>query len=123
MARYHLSRQFTQWLPLVNQPNPNLGLGNPLLLTDGTVIAHEACGPTWWRLTPDFYGSYINGTWKQIASLPSGYAPLYFGSAVLPDGRVMMMGGEYNSSTPEIARLSGQIWAPFMTPQPTNGHP
>ncbi|MFZ1053710.1 MAG: kelch repeat-containing protein, partial [Candidatus Sulfotelmatobacter sp.] len=89
-----------QWLPLVNQPNPNLGLGNPLLLTDGTVIAHEACGPTWWRLTPDFYGSYINGTWKQIASLPSGYAPLYFGSAVLPDGRVMMMGGEYNSSTP-----------------------
>ncbi|MFZ2086664.1 MAG: hypothetical protein WAU92_19395, partial [Candidatus Sulfotelmatobacter sp.] len=42
-----------QWLPLVNQPNPNLGLGNPLLLTDGTVIAHEACGPTWWRLTPD----------------------------------------------------------------------
>lgn len=86
------------WIPLVNQPNPNLGLSNPLLLTDGTVIAHEACGPQWWKLTPDQYGSYIYGTWKQIASLPGGYGPLYFGSAVLPDGRVMMMGGEYNLS-------------------------
>ena len=88
------------WVPLVNQPNASLGLGNPLLLTDGTVIAHEACGRRWWKLTPDQYGNYVNGTWKQIASLPSGYAPLYFGSAVLPDGRVMMAGGEYNSATP-----------------------
>jgi len=86
------------WIPLVNQPNANLGLGNPLLLTDGTVILHQACGPQWWRLTPDAFGSYINGTWKRIASLPTGYAPLYFGSAVLPDGRVMMAGGEYNAT-------------------------
>jgi len=86
------------WVPLANQPDVNLGLGNPLLLTDGTVILHEACGPQWWRLVPDRFGSYINGTWKRIASLPSGYAPLYFGSAVLPDGRVMMAGGEYNAT-------------------------
>jgi hypothetical protein len=86
------------WVPLVNQPNSNLGLGNPLLLTDGTVIAHEACGSTWWRLTPDQFGSYVNGTWKQIASLPAGYAPLYFGSAVLADGRVIVEGGEYNAT-------------------------
>jgi hypothetical protein len=85
-----------RWVPLVNQPNPILGLGNPLLLTDGTVIAHEACGSTWWRLAPDPFGNYVNGTWKRIASLPAGYAPLYFGSAVLPDGRVIMEGGEYN---------------------------
>jgi hypothetical protein len=88
-----------QWIPLANQPNSNLGLSNPLLLTDGTVIAHEACGPTWWRLIPDQFGSYVNGTWKRIASLPAGYAPLYFGSAVLPDGRVIVEGGEYNSAT------------------------
>ena len=85
-----------EWIPLVNQPNPLLGLSNPLLLTDGTVIAHEACGSTWWRLTPDASGSYVDGTWKRIASLPAGYAPLYFGSAVLSDGRVIMEGGEYN---------------------------
>ncbi len=85
-----------EWIPLVNQPNPVLGLSNPLLLTDGTVIAHEVCGSTWWRLTPDPFGSYVNGTWKRIASLPAGYGPLYFGSAVLPDGRVIIEGGEYN---------------------------
>ena len=88
------------WVPLASQPNPNLGLGNPLLLTDGTVILHEACGSSWHRLTPDAFGSYVNGTWSTIAPLPAGYAPLYFGSAVLPDGRVMMAGGEYNSATP-----------------------
>jgi hypothetical protein len=88
------------WVPLVNQPNVNLALGNPLLLTDGTVILHEACGSQWYRLSPDPFGSYVNGTWSKIAPLPSGYAPLYFGSAVLPDGRVMMAGGEYNSATP-----------------------
>ena len=87
-----------RWVPLNNQPNANLGLGNPLLLTDGTVIAHQSCGAQWWRLTPDPFGSYVNGTWTRIASLPSGYAPLYFGSAVLPDGRVMMAGGEYNAT-------------------------
>lgn len=87
------------WIPLANQPNANLGLGNPLLLTDGTVILHQQCGAQWWRLTPDVFGSYSRGTWKRIAALPSGYAPLYFGSAVLPDGRVMMAGGEYNSAT------------------------
>ena len=86
------------WVPLNNQPNANLGLGNPLLLTDGTVILHQACGPQWWRLTPDPSGSYVNGNWKRIASMPAGFAPLYFGSAVLPDGRVMVEGGEYNAT-------------------------
>jgi hypothetical protein len=98
-----------KWIPLVNQPNPILGLSNPLLLTDGTVIAHEACGSTWWRLRPDPFGSYVNGTWKRIASLPTGYAPLYFGSAVLADGRVIMEGGEYN--------FNGQSCNPVWTNQ------
>ncbi len=31
------------------------------------------------------------------APLPAGYAPLYFGSAVLPDGNVIIEGGEYNN--------------------------
>jgi hypothetical protein len=74
-------------------------LSNPLLLTDGTVLAHVSCTSTWWKLTPDFTGSYINGSWSQIASLPSGYDPRFFSSAVLPDGRVIVEGGEYNNST------------------------
>jgi hypothetical protein len=82
------------WTPLVNQPS--FSASNPLLLTDGSVIAHNACAPDWWRLTPDNLGSYVNGTWSRIAPLPSGYGPLYFSSAVLPDGRVIVEGGEYN---------------------------
>jgi len=72
------------------------GAANPLLLTDGTVIVQDAGCPDWWRLTPDDTGSYVNGTWTQIASLPPGYSPLYHSSAVLPDGRVIIEGGEYN---------------------------
>ena len=82
------------WTPLVNQPA--FSAGNPLLLTDGTVMAHNTCAPDWWRLTPDATGSYVNGTWTPIASMPAGYGPLYFSSAVLPDGRVIVEGGEYN---------------------------
>ncbi len=94
------------WEPLTNQPTFNPGV--MLLLTDGTVIMHSepnclTCTTTdyssWYKLTPDSSGSYVNGTWTQIASLPSGYAPLYFGSAVLPDGRVVVEGGEYNCAS------------------------
>jgi len=38
----------------------------------------------------------VNGTWLQLASLPPGYSPLYFASAVLPDGRLIVEGGEFN---------------------------
>jgi hypothetical protein len=82
---------------------------NPLLLTDATVIAID-CSPSlsgeWYKLTPDITGSYVNGTWTEIATLPVfynvdgwveiQYSPLNFASAVLPDGRVIVMGGEYN---------------------------
>ena len=84
------------WTTLNN--SPGVSLQNPLLMTDGTVIAMAPCSGSWYKLTPDNTGSYINGTWTQIASLPSGYAPLFVGSGVLPDGRVIVEGGEYNGS-------------------------
>lgn len=98
------------WQPLANQPHfvsydltdPNKpipapgGAFNPRLLTDGSVlvqnIGHYAT-PEMWKLTPDIYGSYLNGTWSQVASLP--YTPTYTASAVLADGRVIVIGGEY----------------------------
>jgi hypothetical protein len=68
-------------------------------MTDGTVIAIDGdCAGDWYKLTPDNTGSYINGTWSQIASLPAGYAPQFFGSGVLPDGRIIVEGGEHNGS-------------------------
>jgi hypothetical protein len=104
------------WQPLVSQPtflDPNCyGAANPLLLTDGSVIIQDGGCSDWWRLTPDQSGSYVNGTWTQIASLPSGYAPLYHSSAVLPDGRVIIMGGEYNFFNPVWTNL-GAIYDPI----------
>ena len=86
-----------QWTPLKNQPTFS-GAGIMLLLTDGRVMVHEeqANDQNWYTLTPDKTGSYVNGTWKKLATMPSGYAPLFFGSVVLPDGRVTVEGGEYN---------------------------
>lgn len=94
------------WQPLTNQPP--ISAGAMLLLTDGSVIVHSepnclTCTSTdyssWYKLTPDADGSYVNGSWSQLAPFPSGYAPLYFGSVVLPDGRVVVEGGEYNCAS------------------------
>ncbi|HEY1638005.1 MAG TPA: kelch repeat-containing protein, partial [Rhizomicrobium sp.] len=68
-----------------------------MLLTDGTVMAQGGNANDWWKLTPDNKGSYVNGTWTQLASFPSGYAPYANAESVLPDGRVVMAGGEYNN--------------------------
>jgi hypothetical protein len=94
---------------------PESGLSNPLLLTDGTVIAHISRSQHWYKLTPDINGSYKLGIWTPIASLPSGYAPLYFSSAVLPNGRVIIQGGEYNlnCATGEAWTSQGAIYDPI----------
>ena len=110
----------SQWQQLIN--NVPISYSNPLLMTDGTVIVHNESAQDWWKLTPDINGSYVNGTWSQIASLPAGYGPLYFGSAVLPDGRVIINGGEYNFGgfawTNKGAIYSPQInmWRPVSPP-------
>lgn len=65
-------------------------------MTDGTVIAQGNGDSDWWKLTPDNTGSYVNGTWAQLPSLPTGYVPDAFASAVLADGRLIIVGGEYN---------------------------
>src|SRR5438876_6210998 len=91
-----------RWQRLVNQPT--VLCDTALLLTDGRVMLHQYGDPhhngqgmnNWWALTPDANGSYLNGTWSQLASMSSSYGPLYFASAVLPDGRVIVEGGEYN---------------------------
>ncbi len=64
---------------LVNQPPDGAGIG--FQMTDGTVIFQGNSQSDWWKLTPDKFGSYVKGTWSQVASLPSGYVPLYFASA------------------------------------------
>ncbi|HEX4159583.1 MAG TPA: hypothetical protein VHY79_14025 [Rhizomicrobium sp.] len=67
-------------------------------MTDGTVLAQSGDENTWYKLTPDNTGSYVNGSWTQVASLQPGYQPLYFAGAVLADGRLVITGGEYNQN-------------------------
>jgi hypothetical protein len=121
------SASSSRWQLLTNQPPvlnyTECGPGNPLLLTDGTVmLADDGC-QDWWKLTPDEYGSYVNGTWTEIASTPAGYAPLYHSSAVLPDGRVIIMGGEYNFGVAVWTNLGAiydpraNTWTPVNAPE------
>ena len=98
------------WQPLTHPPGfdggPSASPTATVLLTDGTVIV----GLTW-RLTPDSSGSYVNGSWSQIAPLPAGYSPIDFASAVLPDGRLLVEGGEYNQGAKDETTL-GAIYDP-----------
>lgn len=76
-----------------------------MLLTDGSILVHEGDNVNpppyittnhWWKLTPDINGSYVNGTWTQVHDEAPDHTPLFYASAVLADGRVLVMGGEYN---------------------------
>jgi len=106
---------------LVNQPPDAAGLG--FLLTDGTVMFQGAGLSDWPKLTPDISGSYLNGTWSQLASQPAGYSPEDYASATLADGRVVITGGEYNLGTFVLTNL-GAIYDPVadawtsLAPQP-----
>ncbi len=94
---------------------PVVSVGAMLLLTDGRILVHSEpnCNGCvgkygdWYTLTPDNTGSYVNGTWKKVASLPTGYHPLFFGSAVLADGKVVVQGGEYECPT---ATTCSGVW-------------
>ncbi|MFZ0794492.1 MAG: hypothetical protein WAM65_12005 [Candidatus Korobacteraceae bacterium] len=98
------------WTPVQNVPIP---AGAIALLTDGRVMVHEeqSNAGTWYILTPDINGHYETGTWTHIPSMPSGYAPLFFGSVVLPDGRYIVEGGEYNNGNGNRGKL-GAIYDP-----------
>jgi hypothetical protein len=103
------------WTPLNHQPcstdQPCFLPGTALLLTDGGVMVEGTFSGNWYRLIPDNAGSYVNGTWSQLAPLPLGYGPLYFASAVLSDGRVIVEGGEFNYGTLEN-NTPGAIYDP-----------
>lgn len=91
-------------------------------MTDGTVMAQGYAGNDWYRLTPDINGSYVKGTWTRVADLPSGYDPLYFASAVLADGRLVISGGEYNFGQFSFTNL-GAIYDPVQNKWTSIGHP
>jgi hypothetical protein len=119
------------WTDLNNQPGASVD--TMLLATDGTVLAHEFDSPNWHRLTPNASGDYSNGTWTTIppmppnSAIPAGqngptYAPRFFGSAILDDGTLLVVGGEYNSGVNVDALAATRfdpatsVWTNLPTP-------
>src|ERR1700733_5785670 len=104
------------WTPVTTQ----FPVGIALQLTDGTILIQQFNTPNWWKLSPDNEGNYADGKFSQVASFPASmnYAPLYFASAVLPDGRVIVEGGEYNYgvSPPGSDTTKGAIFDPTIAP-------
>src|SRR5579864_1033635 len=95
------------WQPLTNQPAFNAS--TMLLLTDGTVMCQESNGTAWWRLTPDEWGDYANGTWSPLAPMI--------------DARLFVAGGEYNGGSVgvdwnrvETYDPVANAWQPASTP-------
>jgi hypothetical protein len=106
-----------KWTSLKNPPPFNVG--TMLLLTDGSIMCQDGGGtggtagdigtPNWWKLTPDKFGSYHDGTWSPLATGPN--SPLFYASAVMRDGRVFVAGGEYNAGV-QVDLLAAEIYDP-----------
>jgi hypothetical protein len=112
--------QAQSWTSLSHQPGA--GISYCLLLTDGGVMCQG--GVNWYKLTPDLAGSYVNGTWSQLAS-PAGYEPNVYAAAVLADGRVVIEGGEYSTTGAVVLSNQGAVYDPktntWVALAPPNG--
>jgi hypothetical protein len=105
------------WTPLAHA-FPGSGVAQMLmLLSDGTVMVQDsahagegAASSAWYQLTPDSTGSYMNGTWSQLASMHT--ARLFIASNVLPDGRVFILGGQYTGAGNNNYTNTGEIYDP-----------
>jgi hypothetical protein len=105
------------WTALSNQPTFNAS--TMLLLTDGTVMCQAEGAASWWRLTPTSSGSYVNGTWSTLADMRN--TRLYYASAVLRDGRVVVAGGEYSDAGSDTDK--GEIYDPVANTWTSIGNP
>lgn len=85
-----------------------------ILLTDGSVLVHNgfvsdvANASQWLRLTPDENGKYETGSWSSELDMSAGRQ--WFGSGVLSDGRVFVMGGEHSTESDDTT--TGEIFDP-----------
>jgi len=94
------------WQTLKNAPLGQNGI--PHLLTDGSVLF--MAGIRGFKLIPDAYGDYTKGTWHATSIDAGTYNPTFYASAVLPDGRVAMAGGEYDPG--DTQHRKGVIYDP-----------
>lgn len=108
LARPRPAYAATGWQTLAH--SAPFAASTALLLTDGTVMVQEGNGKRWARLTPDAFGSYQNGTWTMLPQMND--PRLYYASAVLGDGRVVVAGGEYHGGNTAVEFNGVEIYDP-----------
>ena len=96
-----------KWDALKNQPTFNTS--TMFLLSDGRVMVQEEATAHWHALTPDDTGSYINGTWSDLADM--AFWRRYYASGMLKDGRIIIVGGEQDGDTIQDTN-KGEIYDP-----------
>ena len=95
-----------------------------MLLSEGSILVqggNNASTTTMYKLSPQANtGSYVNGVWSDVADMNEGR--LFFTTAMLPDGRVFAIGGEYPrfSNTAEVYDPVADTWS-LVDPAPTPG--
>ncbi len=100
------------WTPLIT-PDP-LGAQQLLLLPSGAVMVaggSDSASANWYSLVPDSSGNYYDGTFNTLQ--PMNVPRLFYTSDVLPNGDVLVLGGEYSGpSTLQTATPTGEIYNP-----------
>jgi hypothetical protein len=119
------------WTSFSNLPSasPAFQPDTMVLLSDGTVMVHNTletdssnnttAGWEWYRLKADDNGDYDSGTWSGPFNMTT--ARQFFASAVLKDGRLFVLGGEYSSAggdttLGEIFDPQTNSWSAMTTP-------
>jgi len=98
--------------------DPPAAPSNMLLLTNGEVMALTSpssgmpdASQVWMRLSPDTKGDYSSGSWRFTA--PMSIPRLYFGSNIVRDTRLIVIGGEYSGvGLPMNHTRTGEVYDP-----------
>jgi hypothetical protein len=101
------------WTPLATQAGDNISIC--ILLSDGTVLA-EGSGSSWYELSPDSNGHYVNGAWTTRNSATWGHED--GSTAVLTNGNVFVAGGENGNggNQVEIYNPVTGLWSTAVNP-------
>lgn len=105
------------------------------LLPNAKVLAQVRETETrtsWWLLSPDNNGDYSSGTWSKISSPSPDYNPSAMNGAVLHNGNIMIVGGEFNwtssgdyeenTNRSFIYDVANSSWTPVAPPNNGEGY-
>lgn len=97
----------TSKVPLPANFNP----GTTILLTDGSVLCQSDGSTKWKKYQPSSQGKYEIGSWVGLEYNMSK-ARTWYGSGILRDGRVFVMGAEYLNGVKNSDMSTGEIFDP-----------